>query len=193
MSEPRFRIYIAASIDGYIATSDGRVDWLQRYASDDFGYREFAAGISTIIMGRATFEQTLGFGPWPYQGKRTLVLSTRPYVEGPSEVEQVRGNLDGMIQALRQDGDGDIWIHGGARTIGEFMRREAVDLIELFVVPVILGSGIHLADHWPEAARLGLKETHPYEGGVVKLTYTVTWTKPASLLERLETTAKAAS
>ena len=85
----RIRLYIATSLDGYIATPDGDVAWLEPFHAGDYGYDDFLKGIGTLVMGRTTFDQVLGFGAWPYAGKRAIVLTSRP-VETPPEGAEVR-------------------------------------------------------------------------------------------------------
>ena len=77
---PRFSVFIASSLDGYIARSDGSLDWLSAVESSgvDFGYWAFFEAVDTIVVGRKTYDTVLGFAAWPYQGKRCIVLSHRP-------------------------------------------------------------------------------------------------------------------
>jgi dihydrofolate reductase len=171
MPAPRFRVYIATSLDGFIATPDGGVAWLERFEGQDFGYEAFAAGIGTIVMGRTTFEQVLGFGDWPYSGKRTVVLSARRDPELPHEA---RGASDAgaLVHELRAGAGGDVWILGGARTIATFLELGAVDALELFVMPLLLGAGIRLFEPGT-AATLRLTGTTTYPIGAVRLLYEV--------------------
>ncbi len=78
MASPQIQIYIATSLDSFIATADGGVDWLEPFQAEDLGYSAFVATIGTIVMGRTTYEQIRGFGSWPYAGKRTVILSSLP-------------------------------------------------------------------------------------------------------------------
>ncbi|WP_269848941.1 dihydrofolate reductase family protein [Methanosarcina horonobensis] len=77
-NNPRIKLYIACSLDGYIARKDGSIDWLIEYENNsetDYGYSEFYASIGTVLMGRKTYEQVLGFGDWPYGEKKTYVFT----------------------------------------------------------------------------------------------------------------------
>jgi dihydrofolate reductase len=171
MSTPRFRLYIAASLDGFIATPDGGVSWLEPFQGDDFGYDAFIETIGTVVLGRTTYEQVRGFGDWPYAGKRGIVVSSQPPGDLPDGVEQRCPPFDDLVSDLKTRSAGDVWIVGGARTIGAFFDLDAVDGIELFVMPVLLGSGLPLFGSSRSAMLLRLKETRPYPGGVVKLVY----------------------
>ncbi len=88
---PRFRLYMAISLDGFIASPDGGVKWLEPYDPYSVGFGEFLTGIGSVVMGRKSFEQMLSFGPWPYEGKRTVVMTrgsfpvTTPQTEISSE------------------------------------------------------------------------------------------------------------
>ena len=87
MPEPQFLVYIATSLDGFIATPDGGIGWLDAYPGEDYGYAEFVATIGTIVIGRATYDQVKGFGGWPYSGKRVIVLSSRALDAPPTGAE----------------------------------------------------------------------------------------------------------
>jgi hypothetical protein len=102
-----FRLYIAVSADGYIATPDGGVDWLEPFQQHDFGYREFMATIGTVILGRKTYEQALGFGEWPYPGKSAIVWTSRPLIPPPEGVEAT-SDLGARIARRRADAEQDV-------------------------------------------------------------------------------------
>lgn len=170
MAPPHFRVYIAMSLDGYIATPDGGVDWLEPFQAADFGYQDFIATIGSIVMGRKTYEQVRGFGAWPYPGKRTFVLSSRALTGLPDETSVSGGDLRTLAADLRAAGS-DVWIHGGAQTIRGFMDLGLVDRLELYVIPVLLGNGLPLFQRRDQQARLSLHETQAFPCGVVKLAY----------------------
>ncbi|MBT3396688.1 MAG: dihydrofolate reductase, partial [Alphaproteobacteria bacterium] len=110
---PKFRVYLAASVDGYIAETDGSVAWLDGFGSEDYGYEAFAAGIKTVIMGRTSFDQTVSFDvPWPYAGKRSLVMTHRdPPDIAPDDVSFVSGAAQDIAAGL-EDTDSDVWLMG---------------------------------------------------------------------------------
>ena len=75
---PRIKLYIATSLDGFIARENGSIDWLTKYENNpetDYGYSEFYASIGKVLMGRKTYEQALGFGEWPYREKKSYVFT----------------------------------------------------------------------------------------------------------------------
>ena len=169
-ARPAFRVYIAQSVDGCIATVDGAVEWLDPFPVEDFGFDAFMETVGTIIMGRVSYEQARGFGRWPYAGKRTVVLSSRPLDDPPSGVERWRGSASALADELAVDTGGDVWVLGGARTIAGFLDLGRIDRLEIFVIPVLLGGGIPLfVASEPRALRLVGAE--PLGHGTVKLEY----------------------
>ena len=117
MTTPLLRLYIAASLDGFIATSDGGVSWLDPYNEPELGYDQLMKSVGTVVMGRATYEQAIGFpGPWPNVGKKTIVLTSRPLKSPPKDVERWAGDVGSLADHLRTSSNKDVWICGGART-----------------------------------------------------------------------------
>lgn len=172
MPSPQFKLYIAASVDGYIATPDGGVSWLDPYNSSEMGYEEFISAIGTVVIGRKTFEQVLSFGvPWPYDDQRTVVLTSRPVDNLPPRTETYAGDLQGLAAELRRAGGKDVWIVGGAKVVRQMLDQNLIDAIELFVIPVLLGDGIPLFDRSKGTAPLKLETAHPFTSGVVRLAY----------------------
>ena len=163
------RIYIAVSLDGYVATPDGGVEWLDAYQSEDFGYDEFFATIDTIVMGRSTYNQVLGFEDWPYSGKRSIVVTSRELSDAPPETEAFHGTPEELVQRLARENT-DVWVMGGAKLIQAFLNLNAISVMELFVMP-ILGGGVRLFEPMTSVRPVGLASAHSYPSGVVKLTY----------------------
>jgi len=169
------RCYIAASLDGYIATPDGGVDWLKPFETQDYGYKSFIAEIGIVVMGRLTYEQALSFpGDWPYQGKAVRVITGQPLGNAPEGVAARPADFAALTKELR-DATGDSWIVGGRQCLEGFLGIDAVDRLELFLIPVTLGGGIPLFQHdsGPQN-HLRLALSAPYPNGVVKLVYDFT-------------------
>lgn len=104
-------------------------------------YRLFVQGIRTVVMGRATYDFLAAQDtPWPYDGQRTLVVTSRPVPEprGPLET---RDDVDALIAELRGFNDGDVWMVGGGQLQMAFMERGALDEIEIYVIPELIGGG----------------------------------------------------
>ncbi|MFC2122230.1 dihydrofolate reductase family protein [Bacteroidota bacterium] len=141
-------VYIATSLDGFIATIDGGVDWLNAIPNpeqSDYRFANFMIGIDAIIMGRNTFEQVITFGTWPYD-KPVFVLSTT-LTEIPngyeSKVEIVSGDLNELINRLHEKGYSNLYVDGG-KTIQNFLKEDLIDAMIITKVPILLGDGIPL-------------------------------------------------
>lgn len=170
-------LYIAASVDGYIATEDGGVEWLDEFHPDhesesESGYEAFFSGVDCLVMGSNTYEQVLDFGTWPYESKPTYVLTHRDLPRVTDAVELVDGEVSPLETRLRRRYD-HIWVVGGATVAQEFLRASELDELRLNVVPVLLGSGIALFDSTGRRHDLALVDTTTYRNGVVKLHYEV--------------------
>lgn len=165
----RVVLYIAMSLDGFIADAEGGVHWLAPFDSPAYGYDEFVAGVDSLIMGRATYDQALGFGPWPYAGKRVAVMTSRSLPNAP---EGVAGWQGGDVAQLRADLPGTIWLVGGAQAVRPFLAAGLIDRMRLFVIPRLLGRGIRLFDHGETLPTpLPLLAARSFETGVVELDY----------------------
>lgn len=174
MINAKFRVYIAASVDGYIATEDGGVEWLEPFSGEgvDYGYDAFLASIDTIVMGRKSFDQVLGFGKWPYPGKPSIVLTHRaaPRVDIP-DIHFMNGEFGPLAEDIAGQAKGDIWIMGGADVIRGFLEVGRVDKLEIFVMPVLLGRGIPLFLAADRPRPLKLVESHTWPEGVIQAVY----------------------
>ena len=168
---PQIRIYIAQSLDGYIARTDGAIDWLRPFDDVDYGYTTFLREIGTVVMGRASYELARSFGDWHYPNQRSLVITSRPIDDAPPGVTRVGADIPRLVTALRAAGDKDIWIMGGAQTINAFLAAGAVDRIDLFTLPVLLGSGIRLFDGDRPETALRLASSQVYDKGLARLSY----------------------
>lgn len=177
----RIRAYFAVSLDGYLATADGSVDWLSRYDSHQLGYDEFLAQIGTVVMGRKTYQQLIEWNvPWPYTGKECWVFSTKPQQQQPPPASvpiQWRSapssqELLALADELRSSTTlpkGDVWLIGGSILFGQFLRENLVDELDLFWMPQLLGRGIPLFPQSDRTHQLRLHHTQSYpQYGVVR-------------------------
>ena len=146
-------LYIAMSLDGYIARKNGDVDWLEGDGSEpdaDIGYDEFYGTIDTVIMGRKTYDQILTFGEYPYKGTRGYVYTSEKR-DNNEDVEFTDENVEDLIEKLKNEDGKDIWLIGGAGVIDDFLKKDLIDEYFICVLPCILGEGIPLfKDNNPE-------------------------------------------
>jgi len=141
-------VYVATSLDGFIADRDGGLDWLTGVPGPeggDLGFADFLGGVDAIVMGRATFETVLGFGAWPYD-KPVFVLSATlgglpADLAGKAEI--VTGDPRSIVVALRARGHEDLYVDGG-RTIQGFLAADLIDELIITTVPILLGDGVPL-------------------------------------------------
>jgi len=170
-------VYIAMSLDGFIASEDGGVEWLDRYndAGTDFGYGDFIARIGANIQGSSTYEQVLGFDvDWPYD-MPTLVVTGRELQTPPgADVRFHSGeDLDAVVAAAREATEKDIWLIGGGQLIRSFLQHGLVDEFVISVMPDVLGAGVPLFPAGTPRRLLHLERAEPFAAGVVNLHYTV--------------------
>ncbi len=139
--------YIAASLDGFIATPDENLDWLMQQPDLNLGeydYRNFIKRIRTVVMGRGTYDWLERFpGAWEYGDQRVIVVTSRP-IDNPKGPLETRSDLTTLIAELRGLDDGDVWMLGGGKLQMEFMQRGALDEIEIYIISEIIGGGIPL-------------------------------------------------
>ncbi len=169
-------VYIATSLDGYIATIEGSIDWLHDFPNideTDYGYTEFMAGIDAIVMGRNTFEKVLSFNEWPYV-KPVFVLS-QLLVELPDQLQHkaqiINGQPGQVVAGLKRRGLQNLYIDGG-QTITSFLREDLIDELIITKIPMLLGDGIPLFGHFTNCLRFVHKETKTYSNSLVKSHYT---------------------
>ncbi|NET91400.1 MAG: dihydrofolate reductase [Kamptonema sp. SIO1D9] len=166
---PKIILFIASSLDGYIARKSGEVDWL--FIDEDYGYNDFFAQIDTVLMGNKTYQQILDFGEYPYQGKQGFVFSNTNAGKKDQNVEFIQASVE-FVNNLRQKSKGDIWLVGGAEIIYYFLKHNLLDRLILSIHPIILGDGIPLIiKDTSIETKLELKNVKNYESGLLQLTY----------------------
>jgi len=165
-------LFIAASLDGYIAGPDDDLSWL--FTDADYGFSRFFSGVDTLIMGRGTYEVIRSFGDWPYPGKRTVVVSRSSAlnIETP-ETELFSGDLPELISQLTEDESQRVWLVGGGELVRSFLEQGLLDEISVSMHPILLGKGVPLFPGGFRRTLLLLKDTTVFDGGLVQLNYHV--------------------
>ncbi|PWR23046.1 dihydrofolate reductase family protein [Zavarzinia compransoris] len=173
MPRPRVSVYIAASLDGFIARADGGIEWLsvvEDEHGEDYGFGEFIADVDTVVMGRNTFDMVAGFEPWPFADKRVVVLSHRPLEDAPAGVARHDGALADLILALGEEGVRRVYLDGG-ESIRQGLAEDLVDDLTLSHIPVMLGRGRPLFGPEVPHGRWQLLGARHFPTGLVQATY----------------------
>ena len=162
-------VYIASSLDGYIARENGEIDWLPN--AIESGYDAFYKSVDTVIMGKTTYNQVLTFGKYPYKDKKSFVF-TRNSAQNKDENTEFVSNVEKFVKDGFPGAGENIWLVGGTRIIESFFKQGIVDEIILSVIPVLLGKGISLFKNLENETKLELVKTEKF-GQLVDLHYKV--------------------
>ena len=152
-------VYIATSLDGYIATEDVSLDWLFKVEGEgDNGYSEFYDTIDTIVLGRRTYDWIMNHENenFPYENKKCYVF-TKSLHEANNNIEYVNGNIVEFIDILKGVEGKNIWIVGGGDLISYFVKENLVDEFIITIAPTIIGEGIPLFNKRTTEIELELK------------------------------------
>jgi dihydrofolate reductase len=175
---------MVASLDGFIARKDGRVDWLE--TSDEFAdgkttdaksMADFLETIDCYVMGSRTYEtaigfETQGFG-WAYGDKPVFVLTHRDLPRTRDTVHLHAGDVAQFVNERLRSEFSNIWFVGGGVVAGECLRRGLADEIRYSILPVLIGDGLSFFERLDRDVALHLVEVSPYANGVVELRYEV--------------------
>lgn len=171
----KIKLFIAASLDGYIARTDGSLDWLDDIPNPDqldYGYYKFYDSIDTLLMGRKTYEEVLGFDvAWPYPDKKTFIVTTKPVAVKTENTYLLEEGFEQNVKKLMQKDGKDIWVVGGGVLISSMLDMGLIDEMLITITPVILGEGIPLFPNAPKETKLELIHTETFKTGFVNLTY----------------------
>lgn len=169
---PRVSVYIAISLDNYIARDDGDLDWLadvQDAGGNDYGYSGFMSTIDTVLLGRGTYDAVRTFDTWPFDGKRVIVLTNRALAPAFGETVYA-GALGPLLDRLGSEGVHRVYIDGGA-TIRQGLDEGIVDDMTLSIVPVLLGAGRPLFTRGLPGSRWTLTGAESHPTGLVQVRY----------------------
>jgi dihydrofolate reductase len=173
---PKISVYIAASLDGFIARKNGDLDWLPpgKEGDEDFGYAEFMSTVDHVVMGRNTFEKVLTFGGWHYD-KKVIVLTSRDLSIPP----ELTGNVEALhlspcelVHEMVRRGVKGIYLDGGV-TIQRFLRESLVDEMTITTIPILLGEGLPLFGKLEKNVKLELVKSQSFKNGFVQNKYKV--------------------
>ena len=176
----RASVFIATSLDGFIARQDGGLDWLPHDGGEPHGYHEFIASVDAIVIGRNTFETVLSFDTWPYGTKPVVVLSTRPATSKAPDgavCDMMAGTPPEVVARLGARGFEHVYVDGGV-TIQGFLEAGLIQRLVITRIPVLLGRGIPLFGPLSHDVRLEHVGTRSYPSGMVQSEYLVVRAEP---------------
>jgi dihydrofolate reductase len=169
----RCSVYIAVSLDGFIARTDGRIDWLSlvERPGEDYGFQRFFESIDTLVVGRKTYETALGFEAWPYTGKRLIVMTSARPTSTHGE-EFYAGAPGALVARLTSEGAKHVYVDGGA-VVQQFLAAGLVHDMTLSIVPLLLGDGVRLFGALGRDVRLDLVASRSFASGLVQIEYRI--------------------
>jgi dihydrofolate reductase len=167
-------LYIAASLDGYIARPDGSTEWLhdERYSlpNEDYGYSSFLKTIDTTLMGHSTYKVILGFDmPFPYPDKSNYVFSRSATHAAAEHVTFVSDDVVAFVEQLKQQPGKAMWLIGGGQINTLLLNATLIDEIILTYIPIVLGQGIPLFAAGAQETQLQVTNSKSYGNGFVQL------------------------
>lgn len=168
-------IFIATSLDGFIARLDDALDWLPTNGGEEHGYSEFITTVDAIVMGRRTFDKVLTFGAWPYGRKPVVVLSGNPSgvaVPAGAVCEAMAGTPAEVVTRLAERDLAHLYVDGGV-TIQRFLEAGLIQRVILTRIPVLLGSGLPLFGPLLRDIRLEHVGTRSFASGLVQSEYRI--------------------
>ncbi len=169
---PKVSLYIACSLDGYIARPDGDIEWLSlvEIPGEDYGYQAFYNSVDGLLIGARTFEQILSWGEWPHGDRATFVFSHHQPPALTDNLYWLSGNPVDELHSRLKDSH-HLWLVGGAELIEQFQRQNAIDEYIISFIPVLLGEGIPLFKPQNQQQVLRLLDSRSYPSGLVQHHY----------------------
>ncbi len=166
-------LYIATSLDGYIAAPEDNLDFLSLVQKEglDYGYNNFISSVDTVILGRKTYDWVVkNAGGLSYPNHKVYVI-TSSQKENMGDIEFYSGNLEELVTELKLQNGKDIFCDGGAQLVNELLKLGLIDEFVISIVPVLLGNGKRLFQDIIPTQNLELLSTEQFETGLVQLKY----------------------
>jgi dihydrofolate reductase len=166
-------VYIAASVDGYIAAPDGDLSFLSKVEKEgeDYGYGAFIATVDTVVVGKNTYDKVLSMGyAFPHTDKEAYIITrTERATEGT--INFYTGDVVDLVAELKEKNGKTIFIDGGAFVVNRLLQHGLVDELYLSYIPVLLGDGISLFKQGNPLQNLELQTVKTFDTGLVQLHY----------------------
>lgn len=165
--------YAAISLDGFIAKTDGNVDWLNKYneTGEDYGFAGFNASVQGIVMGRATFEKSQEFDSWPAGDTPCWVFSSQTMTSDIPTVKFTSASPAEAVEEMSNAGIKRAWLMGGGKLAASFLAAGLIHEYDLAIMPELLGDGIRLIQPTSAEVKLELVDSKVHPSGVVQLKY----------------------
>ena len=166
-------LYIAATIDGYIAKPDGDISWLLQVdqPGEDYGYGEFIETVDTVIMGRKTYDKIMSLVPeFPHRDKTAYII-TRKNLPSKGKLIFYSGNLNELVSKLRNETGKNIYLDGGAEIVNAMLKNNLIDEMIISIVPLLLGDGIRLFNDGRPEQKMKLTDCRKFESGLAQMRY----------------------
>ncbi|MFN8143710.1 MAG: dihydrofolate reductase family protein [Bacteroidia bacterium] len=173
MNQRKIILYIACSVDGYIAGPNDNLDFLSMVErpSEDYGYQKFTDTIDAVIMGRKTYDKVLSFGiPFPHSGRNCFVV-TKTKTGKTEHVTFWNSDPDILVRELLKQPGKDVFVDGGASLVDALMKHNLIDRYIISTIPVFIGDGIPLFKPGRPAIQLKHLQTNFYPSGLVQTWY----------------------
>lgn len=173
-------VYIAQSLDGFIAKPDGNLDWLNHNSyGEDYGFKKFMKNIDVMLMGANTFNVVMNFDEWIYNNKKVFVLSNRMKMEDIPQrlydkVEISNLSPKEIISELKEKGTKGIYVDGG-KLIQSFLKEDLIDELIITQVPILLGNGIPLFGSLGKEIKLELIRNQSFKSGLIQFNYKINY------------------
>lgn len=166
-------LYIATSLDGYIATKNENLDFLSlvEQEGEDYGYADFIKTVDTVIVGRKTYDKVLSMGfDFPHADKESYIITRTPKPT-IGNIQFYTENLEALILKLKEKDGQNIFVDGGAEIVNLMMNDNLIDVFCVSIIPVLLGDGIRLfQDNRPEL-QLKFVRSETFKSGLVQIWY----------------------
>jgi dihydrofolate reductase len=173
MQSPKLSVFIAMSLDGFIARKNGSIDWLEivQKEGEDYGYEDFFSQVDAILMGRNTYEKILSFDEWPFPETKCFVVTSRDLESIHGEFF-IYGTEEEILHKLSEEGFKNIYVDGGT-TISKFLNKNLVTDINIAIIPIFLGDGIRLFKLDEKDKHLKFITSKSFDSGLVQIKYSM--------------------
>lgn len=167
-------LYIAMSLDGYIAQPNDDLSFLSlvQMEGEDYGYSSFIETVDTVILGRRTYDWVTAQVEYPHKDKTSYVI-TRTAQPSIDQLHFYSGELPALIHQLKQQTGKNIFCDGGAQVVNALLKHQLIDELIISIIPVIVGNGIKLFNDGRPHQELQLLSSKAYPSGLTQLHYTI--------------------